>query len=66
MRCHSTNKNFLNFTKFLNKQPNSTIVSSYLSHQFAFLSNLEAKYTHITLTMRYDSRPKEREANYSV
>ena len=39
MRCHSTNKNFLNFTKFLNKQPNSTIVSSYLSHQFAFLSN---------------------------
>mgnify|MGYP003468163675 len=30
------------------------------------LSNLEAKYTHITLNMRYDSRPKEREANYSV
>ena len=27
---------------------------------------MEAKYTHITLNMRYDSRPKEREANYSV
>ena len=58
MRSESMNKNFLNLTKYFNKQPKQNIISSYLTQQFSFLSSKKEKISFLEF-YNYISLPFE-------
>ena len=58
MRSESTNKTFLNLTKYFNKQPKQNIISSYLTQQFTFLSSKHTKISFLEF-YNYISLPFE-------